>query len=154
MRTPFVKRQTPPLSGVLLFFRFPGTRRSRSSVACPDLISEHRCTPRAAPNPYGGSVAFEGDGRAVPLWSLCGLAIILSPHTVLCTRMAERAPFASESQVRERGSTREPLTTCVTCTRASAGVQSTAMDQGRVPQSFAAFYDAVHVRCSKDRGAG
>src|SRR5215813_4751252 len=45
MRTPFVKRQTPPLSGFLLFFRFPGARRSRSSVACPDLISVHRCTP-------------------------------------------------------------------------------------------------------------
>jgi len=26
---------------------------------------------------------------------LCGLEIILYPHTVLFTRMAERAPFAS-----------------------------------------------------------
>jgi hypothetical protein len=45
MRTPFVKRQTPPLRGFLLVFRFAGTRRSRSSVACPDLSSGHRCTP-------------------------------------------------------------------------------------------------------------
>jgi hypothetical protein len=45
MRTPFVKRHPPPPSGFLLFFRFAGARRSRSSVACPDVIPGHRCTP-------------------------------------------------------------------------------------------------------------
>src|SRR5215468_5833971 len=34
-----------PSERFLVFFRFPGTWRSRSSVACPDLISEHWCTP-------------------------------------------------------------------------------------------------------------
>ena len=50
MRTPFVKRHTPPLSGLLLVVRFPGTRRRRSSVACPDVIAEHRCPPRWLPH--------------------------------------------------------------------------------------------------------
>jgi hypothetical protein len=38
---------------------------------------------------------------------------ILDPQTVLFKRVAEHASFASESQVRERGSTRNPLTTHV-----------------------------------------
>src|SRR5262245_23840523 len=79
---------------------------------------------------------------------------MLYPHTVLCKRVAERAPFASESQVRERGSTREPWTTIVVYTRARAGVQSTAQDQGRVPKSCSAFHDAVHTRFAQDTYAG
>ena len=35
----------------------------------------------------------------------------LYPHTVLCKGVAERVPFASESQARERGSTRQRDTT-------------------------------------------
>jgi hypothetical protein len=61
---------------------------------------------------------------------LCGLEIILYPQTVLFKRVAERVPFASESQVRERGSTREPLTAIVVETRARAGVQSKARAPG------------------------
>jgi hypothetical protein len=34
-----------PPERFLLFFRLPGTRRSRSSVVCPDLLSVPRCTP-------------------------------------------------------------------------------------------------------------
>jgi len=34
-----------PQSGFWLFFRLSGTRRSRSSVTCPYLISVPRCTP-------------------------------------------------------------------------------------------------------------
>jgi hypothetical protein len=82
---------------------------------------------------------------------LCGLEIILSPHTVLFKRVAARAPFASESQVRERGSPREPWTTSVVYTRARAGVQSSAKDQGSVPKSCYAFHDAVHARVTQDR---
>src|SRR5215471_8025145 len=45
MRTPFVKRHTPPQSGFWLFFRFPGARRRRSSVACSALLSVFGCPP-------------------------------------------------------------------------------------------------------------
>ena len=142
--------------GAVFCFFFPLSRaeRSRQSVACPDLISVRRCTPMSCTKHLLRLYRLRRRLQRSPRTGLCGLEIMLYPHTVLFTRMAERAPFASESQVRERGSTREPLTTCVVCTRARARVQSTAMDQGRVPQSFFAFDDAVNVRCSKDRGSG
>jgi hypothetical protein len=44
---------------------------------------------------------------------LCGLEIILYPQIVLVKRGAERAAFASESQVRGRGRPRTPSTTIV-----------------------------------------
>jgi hypothetical protein len=61
---------------------------------------------------------------------LCGLERMLYPQTVLGKSMAERAPFASESQVRGRGSTRAPLTTIVVEPRARAGIQSKARAPG------------------------
>ena len=39
---------------------------------------------------------------------LCGLATYLYPHTVLCKGLAAQLVFASEAQVRERGSPRSP----------------------------------------------
>jgi hypothetical protein len=47
------------------------------------------------------------------IMGLCGLEIILYPQTVLVKRGAERAAFASESQVRGRGRQRTPSTTIV-----------------------------------------
>ena len=85
---------------------------------------------------------------------LCGLERILSPPPVLCKSVAERAPCASESQVRERGSPREPWTTSVVSPRARAGVQATAKDQGSVPKSCSAFHAAVHTRFSQDKYVG
>ena len=61
---------------------------------------------------------------------LCGLEIMLYPQPVLCKSMAERVPFASESQVRRRGSTPQPLATIVVYARARAGVQSRARAPG------------------------
>src|SRR5262245_64682383 len=43
--------------------------------------------------------------------SLCGLETYPYPHTGLLKGVAERVPFASECQARERGSPRKPLTT-------------------------------------------
>ena len=42
---------------------------------------------------------------------LCGLETYLYPRTVLRKGVAERVPFASESQARGRGSTRRPCAT-------------------------------------------
>ena len=53
MRPPFVKRQTNPLSGFLLFFPPFRSWRDQHLVSCSDLISVHgrqRCV--AAPNTY------------------------------------------------------------------------------------------------------
>jgi len=44
-------------------------------------------------------------------WGLYDLETYLYPRTVLCTGVAERVPFASESQARGRGSTRQRDTT-------------------------------------------
>src|SRR5262249_43244997 len=129
-------------------------RRSRSSVACPDLISGHRCTPCGCTKHFLRLCRLRGRLQRRLRLVLCGLDIMLYPQTVLCKRVAERAPFASESQVRERGSTREPLTTIVVETRARAGVQATAKDQGKVPKSCSACHAAVNVRFSQDRYAG
>jgi hypothetical protein len=60
---------------------------------------------------------------------LCGLEILWYPQPVLCKSMAEQVPFASESQVRKRGSTPQPLATIVYA-RARAGVQSRARAPG------------------------
>ena len=51
---------------------------------------------------------------------LCGLEIMLYPQPVLCKSMAERVPFASESQGRRRGSPPQPLATIVVYARARA----------------------------------
>ena len=130
MRTPFVKRQTPPSERFWLFFRLPGTRRSRSSVACPDLISLPRCTPMwrhhtrieaLAPVRARAEKAMHGPLR--PRNTVVPSARPMHKHG--CT-----VPFASESQVRRRGSTQQPLATIVVYARARAGVQSRARAPG------------------------
>src|SRR5215468_4583203 len=73
---------------------------------------------------------------------LCTLETYLCPHAVLCKRGAEHMVLASEVQVRERGSTRQPLPTIAVYQGARAGVQSTARDQGKAPMSCCAFHDA------------
>jgi hypothetical protein len=62
-----------------------------------------------------------------PLWgSLYDLATSLYPRPVLCKGVAERMPFASESQARRRGSTRLWDTTIAASLGAGADVQSKA----------------------------
>ena len=73
---------------------------------------------------------------------LCALETYLSPHAVLCQRGAAHVVCASELQVRERGSTRQPAPTIAVYQGARAGVQSTARDQGKTPLSCFAFHDA------------
>ena len=107
MRTPFVKRHTPPGSGFSYFFPLSRAWRSLQSVACADVLSRVRGPPRvAAPNPYCGSVATGGARAENPGGILCGLAIMLCPQTVLCTGMAAPVCRASEGQARARGRTR------------------------------------------------
>ena len=72
----------------------------------------------------------------------CALETSLSPHAVLCKREATHVVCASEGQIRERGSTRQPEPTIAVCQGARAGVQSTARDQGKTPMSCCAFHDA------------
>src|SRR5215510_11136490 len=73
---------------------------------------------------------------------LCALETSLYPHAVLCKREATHVVCASEVQVRERGSTRQPSPTIAVGQGARAGVQSTARDQGKTPRSCCAFHDA------------
>jgi hypothetical protein len=78
MRSRFVKRQTPPMSGFLLVSRFPGFGVVDSSVACPDLISVHRRIPMWLPYPRNEAMSpsswqwQKSIGRC-PLWhrNLC-----------------------------------------------------------------------------------
>jgi len=76
---------------------------------------------------------------------LCALETYLSPHAVLCQRGAAHVVCASELQVRERGSTRQPAPTIAVCQGARAGVQSTARDQGKAPRCSWAFGDAMRA---------
>jgi hypothetical protein len=111
-RPPLVKRQTTPSERFLAFFPRSRAWRSRPSVSSADVLSLSRGTPPwlhhtriEALSPWQWRVP-----RDVA-WSLGGLAISPYPHTGLRKGVAERVPFASECQARERGSTREPWTT-------------------------------------------
>jgi hypothetical protein len=73
----------------------------------------------------------------------CGLELMPYPQTVLFQRVAERTPFASESQVRGRGSTWKLSTTIVVWTRARAGVQSAARAPGETAYAHRASTDAA-----------
>ena len=103
----FVKRQTTPMSGLLLFFRFagPGAVCSRSRA-----LTSFLC--------FGAHPVWLHQTRiealSPPRWRvqrtiggiLCGLEIMLCPRTVLLKEMAEPKRRASSCQARERGSTR------------------------------------------------
>ena len=64
------------------------------------------------------------------LGGLYDLETSLYPRTVLGKEAAERQACASEAQARERGSTRQPDTTCAVYIRAGADVQSQAKGSG------------------------
>jgi hypothetical protein len=55
---------------------------------------------------------------------LCGLDMMLCPHTVLVKGVAKPVQLASSCQARERGSTRLLYATIATAEEARAGVQS------------------------------
>ena len=142
MRSPVVKRQTLPMSGLLAFFRSfrPGAVNlwQRVVPSCPLREQTARaCTKHLLRRCH------HGWGMAEQLrLVLCGLETSLYPHTVLCKGMAEQLGFARELQVRERGRPRPPWMTSTIYEEARAGVQATAREQGRTPLSFCAFYDA------------
>src|SRR6516162_4425054 len=73
---------------------------------------------------------------------LCALETYRCPPAVLGKRGAAHVVCASEGQVRERSSTRQPLPTIAVYPGARAGVQSTARAQGQAPMSCVAFQDA------------
>jgi hypothetical protein len=109
MRTPFVKRQTSPLSGFLLFFRFPGSGAASSrccvltgfpGTGANQTWLHHTLLEVQAP------LAWRVQSPVGVI--LCDLAIMLCPHTVLLTRPAEHVALASEWQARGRGSPRTP----------------------------------------------
>jgi hypothetical protein len=60
----------------------------------------------------------------------CGLETYRYPHTVLRQGVADRVPFASESQARVRDSPRRPCATIAIYHAAGAGVQSKGRDHG------------------------
>src|SRR5437868_12393614 len=80
---------------------------------------------------------------------LGALETSLCPHVVLCKRGAAHVVCASEVQVRERGSTRQPLPTIAVEQGARAGVQSTAREQGKAPLACCAFHDAGGMDVSR-----
>jgi hypothetical protein len=111
MRQPLVKRHTCPKSGLFTFFPHSSAwavdRRSH-------VLTEFLDT--------GAASVWLHHTRIEVLSSLAGrlpkpsvlgdLETSPYPPTGLCKRVAERVPFASECQARERGSTQEPLATC------------------------------------------
>ena len=103
----FVKRQTTPMSGLLLFFRFagPGAVCSRSRALTAFLC--------CGAHPVGRHQT-RLEALSPPRWRvqstiggiLGGLDILLCPRTVLRKAMAEPTRRAREGQARERGSPR------------------------------------------------
>jgi hypothetical protein len=125
MRPPFVKRQTTPESGFFLFFRFLGSgvvgSWARGLARLPCAGANHTWLHQTlieAQSPLAWRLQRAVDGL------LCGLEIMLCPHTVLFKGLAERVRLASECQARGRGSTRRPCATIAACSKARAGVQS------------------------------
>ena len=93
MRHPFVKRQTSPLSGLWLFFPRSGPgagcRQARVLPACPCAGPTQAWLPHtriAAPSPRGERWQKTRRGLC------CGLAIMLSPQTVLLCGRCCQAP--------------------------------------------------------------
>jgi len=130
MRPPVVKKHTTPRSGFFAIFPLHWSWRHRSLTTCADLIAMGR--PRhtvSAPHTYGGSVtiAMVIAGRRCVV--LCGLETYPYPHTVLGKVRAQRLAFASEGQVRGRGSTPVPGAT-LAASRARADVQAQAKGSG------------------------
>ena len=95
MRTPFVKRQTPPQSGFFAFFPLSRASRSRQSVTCPDVISVRRCPPMwlhhtrieaLSPSPASAEKSLEGTLRprnnAVPSYRPSMLPLLSSPRRI------------------------------------------------------------------------
>jgi hypothetical protein len=144
MRTPFVKRQTTPLSGFLLFFPPCGSWRAQPPVSCPDLISVHgyqRCGLPQTLIEVPSSLTGRWQSSIVVI--LCDLARMSYPHPVLRTGLAAHGWRASEAQVRERGSPRKPEATNALCARARARVQAKRGLRERGPRRTAAFQDAA-----------
>src|SRR5262245_32893823 len=103
----FVKRQTTPMSGLVLFSRFAGPgavgSRSRALTSClclgahPVWLHHTRLEALSPPR-------WRGQGTIGGI--LCGLEILLCPRPVLLKERAAPKRRARSGQARERGSTR------------------------------------------------
>jgi hypothetical protein len=112
MRSPVIKRQPTPRSGLLVVFPRHGSRRRRHPVACADVIAtdrrrQHVAAPTRIETRPPSRWREQRSSRSV----LCGLATSRSPHPVLFTNAAERGSFACEGRVRVRGRPRHPKVT-------------------------------------------
>ena len=97
----------PPRSGFLPFFPLSRAWRSQPSSSCSDLIAMSRCHPSWLHHTRLEALAPPGERwQSTVGGRLCGLAMMLSPRTGLCTGMAEPGWLASSGQARERGSPR------------------------------------------------
>jgi hypothetical protein len=74
---------------------------------------------------------------------LCGLETYRYPHTVLCKAAAERLSFASEVQVRVRGSTRYPEVTSPYIPESERASNQRTGIRDAEPICSYAFHDAV-----------
>jgi hypothetical protein len=131
MRSPCVKRQTTPRSGLWLFFSACSFWRRRQPASCPDCMSRCRCSGRvAAPHTSEGSVAWKAaspeSGEHRPLRP----RNVSVPACRPTQRGAARSPCASEVQARVRGSPRQPYATLATDHGAGAGVPSQGAGSG------------------------
>jgi hypothetical protein len=125
MRTPVVKRQTPPKSGFFPIFSAGIQAECRSPLAtCSVFIAVCWRTDMAAPHTYGGSLVAVTTSVETALSSLYALETSLYPHTALCKGEHARNPFSSSCQGRGRGSTRGPCATLAAENRAGADVQA------------------------------
>ena len=140
MRTPVVKRQTPPKSGFFPMFSAGVQAECRSPLAtCSVFIAVCWRTAMAAPHTSGGSLVAVPTSVETALRSLYDLETYLSPHTALCKGEHERTPFSSSCQGRGRGSTRGPCATLAAENRAGADVHARGQAWGVRPLCSCAF---------------
>ena len=96
---------------MLIFSAGGQTERHAPLATCSVFIAIGWCPNVAAPNTYCGSLAVMTTSAETALGGLYDLETSLSPRTVLGKGVAERVPFASESQAWGRGSPRQRDTT-------------------------------------------
>jgi hypothetical protein len=122
------------MSGFLLFFRFPGSgfRRRQPSVWCSDVISIFGRQLRWLHQTLlevPSSLTCRLQSRVAV--TLCDLAMLPCPRTVLFTRLAEPVGLARECQARGRGSPRQPWASPRRRCRSQSGCPINRQGSGR-----------------------